>query len=72
MRYDEMVQNLGRRLTTSTDNPSVVLAATVQVLGEIGDAGEMRDLRSQLPGEREPGQATRTAPAAAPGKGIEH
>lgn len=51
MRYDDMVENLGQRLTTSTDNPGVVLAATVQALGEVGDHEEMSDLRSQLPGE---------------------
>lgn len=53
MRYDEMLEDLGRRLTTSADNPGVVLAATVQVLGEIADHREMRDLRSQLPTELE-------------------
>ncbi len=62
MQYDEMIDTLGRRTPVGAEQARTVLAAVVQALGETTKNDEMRDLRSQLPGELktiEPGDSAR-------------
>ncbi|MQA13602.1 MAG: DUF2267 domain-containing protein [Pseudonocardiaceae bacterium] len=51
MQYDEMIDTLVRRLPVGAEQARTVLGGVVRALGETARRGEMRDLRSQLPGE---------------------
>lgn len=61
MRYGQMIDTLQQRLPLPAAQVEVVLAATVQALGETAQPEEMQDLRSQLPN-----QLKSVTPGAAP------
>ncbi|MBA8824487.1 uncharacterized protein (DUF2267 family) [Saccharopolyspora lacisalsi] len=49
MRYEQMIEEVRRRLSVDAGRAETILSAVVQALGEAAATEEMADLRSQLP-----------------------